>query len=233
MKNCVYEHTLDEKTFYAVNKIVQIQGKKHDYRGDNFSKYHLLELLYCGECGCPMRIKPNHTWSGKITANYICRDASMYRNGCTFTKLFDATKLENDIDNYLKSILDGSILNLNIVKERPLDVSDLAARKLNKTIAELGRVKQAYIEGIFELGEYKDLRESLEKQKELLERELSLTSVRADEETMRKELRIKLKTVFDLYKQAETANEKRIVLKSVIKRIDVYRDKFEVFFYVR
>jgi site-specific DNA recombinase len=223
---------VDEKTFYAVNKIVQIQGKKHDYRGDNFSKHHLLELLYCGECGCPMRIKLNHGRNGKTTDNYMCRDASLYRNGCTFTKMFNAAKLENDIEVYLKSILDGSILKVNIIKERPVDASDLTTKKLDKTVIELERVKRAYIEGVFELGEYKDLKESLKKQKMLLENELNQASAKPNEEILRKELKSKLRIAFDLYERTKTPNEKRIILKSIIKRIDVYRDKFEILFYV-
>lgn len=224
---------LSDELFYKVNTRVAEQGEKHRYRGDNFSQYFLLELLYCGECGSPMRIKVNHEWGGKKVKKYTCRSASQYRKGCTFSKLFNAEKLESEIETFLKNIINGeSAVNLNIVEEKPLDVSDIKQKQLQKITTELERAKHAYVEGVFDLSEYKELKQTLEKQKLKIEKELSVQVDDLAEERKGQELLKKIESVWDLYMQVDTANEKREILKTFIKRIDVYRDRFNITFYV-
>ena len=42
----------------------------------------------------------------------------------------------------------------------------------------------------------------------------------------------KIKSAWDLYEEVETAEEKRTVLSTFIKQILIYRDKWEVIFYI-
>jgi len=223
---------IEEEIFYKVNIRVQEQGQKHHYRGDNFSKHFLLELLFCGECGSPMRIKLNHEWGGKKVDKYTCRSASQYRKGCVFTKLYNAEKLENDIEQYLYNVLNGTIYELNIEVEKPLDVSDLINKHISKIKNELERVKLAYVEGVFDLNEFREMKSKLEKEKLLLEEDLQQYNIQPSENKKREELMKKLKCIWDVYNEVQTPNEKRVLLQQCIKRIDVYRDRFEVIFFV-
>ena len=129
-------------------------------------------------------------------------------------------------------MLSNSPSDLKIIEDKPIDASDLINKKLIKINSELSRAKSAYIEGVFELGEYKDLKETLEKKIESLEKEITANTSKANDEKKRRKLLNKMHTVWDLYLEANTANEKRELLKKFIKRVDVFRDRYEVIFYV-
>lgn len=225
---------IDEDLFDSVIRRTQMQSEHYSapYRGDNFAKFPLLEILYCGECGSPMRIKINNKWNRQKEYTYTCRNASMYRNGCTFSKLHSVKKVESTLNSYLEYVLSNSPSDLKIIEDKPIDASDLINKKLIKINSELSRAKSAYIEGVFELGEYKDLKETLEKKIESLEKEITANTSKANDEKKRRKLLNKMHTVWDLYLEANTANEKRELLKKFIKRVDVFRDRYEVIFYV-
>lgn len=188
-------------------------------------------MLYCGECGSPMRIKRNSEWNKSITNRYTCRNASLYRKNCTFTRLFNTSKLEDEIDRYIEEVIQGTVLTPNIVVEKPTDASDVAKKQLSKINSELERAKYAYVEGVFNLAEYKDLKLSLETKKKSIQEELN--EGKNYTTSYKKEILLdKINSLWDVYKSVETPSEKRNILKDFIKRIDVYRDRFEITFFI-
>lgn len=223
---------LDDDIFYRVQKKAELHSKNHTYRGNNYAKHRLLGLVYCGECGSVMRIKPNEDWQRKKSDKYICRDASLYRSGCRFTKLYDAKKMEDDIDAYIESILSGAPVELTIKTETVCDFADTTKKQLEKVNTELNRAKNAYMGGVFDLDEYREIRSELEKQRQILETEASSKPEPPTEKEKYDILVKKIKSAWDLYETVQTAEEKRTILSSFIKRICIYRDRWEVIFYI-
>lgn len=223
---------IDEELFKRVQDKQSLASKNHTYHGDNYAKHHLLGLLYCGECGSLFRIKSNEDWQRKKTDKYLCRDASLYRNSCQFTKLFDAEMMENDIDAYLKEILSGVPAHLNIKTAPVYDHTETLKKQLDKINMELSRAKQAYISGVFELDEYRELRSELELQKKDIESSFSRVPTPLSDAEKRCILTKKIKSVWDLYETVQTAEEKRTILQTFIKQICIYRDRWEVIFYI-
>lgn len=221
---------LDTELFYKVNRKGAEMAKIHTYRGDNFSKYFLLELLYCGECGSVMRIK---TVSQKPQNNaYVCRSASLYRKGCLFSKQFNAIKMEADIEDYLKRVLNGVEVDLKIEEEKSIDITDFNQKRLEKLTQELIRAKTAYIQGIFSLEEYAEIKAKNEREQNKIKFELEQYGKTHTNEYNRNKLLEKIKNAWSLYITLETPNEKRELLKTFIKRINVYRDRIEVIFFI-
>lgn len=228
-----YPSLLDPNLFNRVQEKSAMMSKSHTYRGNNYEKHHLLGLVYCGECGGAMRIKPNRNWYGEKEENYLCRDASLYRGNCKFSKIFNAEKMEKEIDSYIKEILQGASVSLIINKENETPkAEDTVKKNLEKINTELKRAKDAYLGGVFDLDEYREIRQSLEDRKKALkmspDKPVAYQSAAEKEELLRK----KIKSAWDLYETVQTAEEKRAILKTFIHQIRIYRDKWEVVFYI-
>ncbi|MDD3395382.1 MAG: recombinase family protein [Anaerotignum sp.] len=223
---------IDVDLFEETAKRMKLQTEAHTYRGNNYEKYYLLGLLFCGECGSIFRIKPNHNRNGTKTDCYICRDASLYRGDCKLNKLFPAVRLENEIDRYIKAVLSDASISLKIEPEKHVDSLGIIQKGIEKIENELNRAKKAYVGGVFDLDEYRELREELEEKKMDLEKEINTNSAEIDEEKRREILIDNIKNAWSLYENAETANDKRLILQRFIKKILVYRDRFEIIFLI-
>lgn len=224
---------LEFDLFNRVQEKSALMTRTHTRRGNNYEKHHLLGLIYCGECGSIMRIKPNEDWQRRKTDKYLCRDASLYRSECRFTKLFDAAKMEAEIDNYIRDIISGAPIALIVSKDNePVKAEDSTKKKIEKINTELKRAKDAYLNGVFDLDEYREIRQSLESRKRILEAIPDAPAVHQPANEKEEILRKKIKSAWDLYEMVQTAEEKRTILKTFIHQIRIYRDKWEVVFYI-
>ena len=127
--------------------------------------------------------------------------------------------MENDIDAYLKEILSGVPAHLNIKTAPVHDHTETLKKQLDKINMELSRAKQAYISGVFELDEYRELRSELELQKKDIESSFSRVPTPLSDAEKRCILTKKIKSVWDLYETVQTAEEKRTILQTFIKQI--------------
>ena len=232
--DAVYPRILDDDIFYRVQEKSEFARKKSVRKGDNYKKHHLLGLMHCGECGGLMRIKTNISRpSGKKTDIYQCRDASLYRSDCDYRKMFNAERLESELDNYLKDVLEGIVVDLKIQTSTPaVKIEDSTKKQLDKIDTELKRAKNAYLNGVFELEEFREIKSELENRKKILSAESSKVPPKVDTMGQYELLVKKIKSAWDLYENAATAEDKRAILSTFIKQISIYRDRWEVVFYI-
>lgn len=224
---------LDEDLFYRVQEKSAHAKKKHTYKGDNYAKHPLLGLAHCGECGNLMRVKTNEDWQKRKSDVYVCRDASLYRSSCDFTKIFKANLMEADIERYVERILSGAKVDLIIKTDsHPAELEDTAKKQIEKIDTELKRAKNAYMNGVFDLEEYREIRTELEKRKKILTAESDKVSATVTDTDQYEILVKKIKSAWDLYKKVKTAEEKRTILSTFIKEINIFRDRWEVVFYI-
>ena len=137
------------------------------------------------------------------------------------------------MDAYLRSVLAGAPISLIVSKDaekvKPADASKSQIEKIN---AELKRAKDAYLSGVFDLDEYREIRQGLEKNKKILEAKTEDAPAPLQANEKEDILRKKIKSAWDLYRNVQTAEEKRTILKTFIHKILIYRDRWEVVFYI-
>ncbi|MFT9495498.1 recombinase family protein [Anaerosolibacter sp.] len=222
---------IDESIFYSAQQHLTKQKKQHTYRGDNYQKYVLLGLLRCGECGSTFRIKKSKIWKEKFDYFYMCHKAALYRKGCSFTSLFNNEHLQVEIEEFIKGIMEGTVDNFNVIREKPVDVGDILEDRLKRLDKELQRAKDAYLAEVFTLDEYKATKDKLEKEKTLILDDISKSNT-SKTDVDKSELIQKIKNVWHLYSEADTIPEKRKILMMFIKTINIHRDRIEVIFFV-
>lgn len=233
--DAAYPRILEDELFYRVQEKGEFARKKSVRKTDNYANHHLLGLCHCGECGNLMRIKMNISKpAGKRTDVYQCRDASLYRSNCDFRKMFNAEKLEADFDEYLRQVMAGTIVDLKIQTDKePVKIEDTTKKQIDKINTELKRAKTAYLNGVFDLEEFREIKAELESRKKILTIEMADTPSLTMTDSEQYEILVKkIKSAWDLYEEVETAEERRTILSTFIKQILIYRDKWEVIFYI-
>jgi site-specific DNA recombinase len=221
----IHESILDTETFDKVQEIHRTKHISKNYsnnkRGINYQKYYLIEILYCGECGSNFRA--NNTGPSKSRfATYACSAATNYSGigKCDFTKGFNVKKFETEFENLLKDIIKRTV-KINITQATPLSSDlEIAKQRLKNIDKELKRNKQAYLSGVFDLEEFKEIKTNLEHEKKELEKKLlepHKQNIDYDDFVSR------LQNSILALKKLDNACDKRNVLKKVIDKVYIYR----------
>jgi len=184
-------------------------------RSERWYNYYLLTILYCGKCGANMRI----TQSGnKQVKYYCCGRALRYTGACDCTKLYRVEKIEHEIECILKEFLDG-IINF-VPKINTDNTRDILERRLDKIPAEISRVQDGFLAGIFSIAEAKEKKLQLENEKVQIEIELkNMGEHKFDIEDPKENLL----SIWDTFIFTDDICQKREILKSVVEKI--YIDK--------
>ena len=106
--------------------------------------------------------------------------------------------LEKLVLNQMKQDFDGKKISLNTIKIKSNESNerDIIIRQINNTEAKFARIKEAYVDGIDTLEEYK-------KNKEIISREINilkeiLDKIEKPKEVPKDNLKLKIKDIYDL-----------------------------------
>ncbi len=224
--NGLHEPIIDIKTWELVQRkrkqnTVKI---KHNHQIQN----PLVGLVFCDKCGKPMQRRP-YTKADK-PATLMCPNSKCDN---VSSKLYI---VENKIIESLKIWLENYIVdykvknNSNTDNDKLIEKSISTTKKdLKKENAKLDKIYDFLENGIYSKDEFinrskaiKDnivnLESKLNKYNELLNKN---TKVQNEKETMIP----KLKNVIDLYNKLETAEDKNILLKSIIAKVKYLKTK--------
>ncbi len=216
----LHEPIIDNKTWELVQeKRKQNTPKvKHRYQVQN----PLVGLIFCEKCGKPMQRRP-YTKADKpatlICSNSKCDNISS-KLYIVENKIIEALKiwLENYKVDY--NIKDNSNIENNKLIEKAIISTN---KELEKENAKLDKIYDFLENGFYNKDEFinrsksiKDnivsLENKLKEYRELLNKN---TKIQNEKETMIP----KLENVIDLYDKLETAEDKNILLKSIIAKV--------------
>ena len=202
----------------STQSLLEYQSKRFTYRGNNHESRYLLSLCKCTECGRAVIVRNsgNHKY-------YVCSNnrSGVSVNKCNNSMTYRVEVLEEYIENSLGSIFDGENFDFDIVK-KPNEKQFVDDRV--KTInTRLNRLKEGYLNGIFNIEEFKKMKESLDDELKMLESQTEPVDKGRIIKTYR--------TLYEQFKDCNNPGEKRAILKKFLDVIYIGKDSIRIYLY--
>lgn len=198
-------------------------------------KHWLSGIVKCPACGRTMtacKIKNN-----KQTYCYF-RCYGYSKGKCAAKNSISSLKLEPAVLESIKSVLDTGKITYRKIEAETEDTADLKTileDQIKKIDVKLQRIKEAYMNGIDTLEEYKENKRIVQGEKDSLEKQLSeLKEEKSSTKNEDKDMLMRVKNVYDiLSSDSVDVTTKSEVLRSVVDKIvyDREKDLLKVYYY--
>lgn len=216
----LHEPIIDTKTW----NLVQEKRKQNTpkVKHNNIVQNPLVGLVFCEKCGKPMQRRP-YTKTNKpatlMCSNSKCDNVS--------SKLYI---VENKIIESLKIWLENYKINYNIKNNSNTDNNNiieksiLATKKeLEKENSKLNKIYDFLESGIYNKDEFinrsKSIKENIENLENKLKEYIELLNKNTKMQNQKETIIPKLKNVIDLYDKLKTAEDKNILLRSILAKV--------------
>ena len=192
-------------------------------------KHWLSGLVKCPVCGRTMVSK--RVAGSKVYSYFTCYGYS--KGKCLAKTSVSSLKLEPAVLASLKEVLDtGNIVYryVNPVQTQTVDLSAIIMDQLKKNAEKFDRIKEAYRNGVDTLEEYQDNKKLVQREKELLEKQLEECRVEEPEEDPSKAAMLeRVRNVYEIICSDTVDNvTKNEILKNIIDKIVYNREKDEL-----
>lgn len=198
-------------------------------------KHWLSGIVKCPACGRTMtacKIKNN-----KQTYCYF-RCYGYSKGKCAAKNSISSLKLEPAVLESIKTVLDTGKITYRKIEVKTEDTADLKTileDQIKKIDVKLQRIKEAYMNGIDTLEEYKENKRIVQGEKDNLEKQLSeLKEEKSSTKNEDKDMLMRVKNVYDiLSSDSVDVTTKSEVLRSVVDKIvyDREKDLLKVYYY--
>lgn len=193
-------------------------------------KHWLSGIVKCPACGRTMtacKIENN-----KQTYCYF-RCYGYSKGKCAAKNSISSLKLEPAVLESIKSVLDTGKITYRKIEVKTEDTADLKTileDQIKKIDVKLHRIKEAYMNGIDTMEEYKENKRIVQGEKDGLEKQLSeLKEEKISTKNEDKDMLMRVKNVYDiLSSDSVDAMTKNEVLRSVVEKIVYNREKDEL-----
>ena len=198
-------------------------------------KHWLSGIVKCPACGRTMtacKIENN-----KQTYCYF-RCYGYSKGKCAAKNSISSLKLEPAVLESIKSVLDTGKITYRKIEVKTEDTADLKTileDQIKKIDVKLQRIKEAYMNGIDTMEEYKENKRIVQGEKDSLEKQLSeLKEEKISTKNEDNDMLMRVKNVYDiLSSDSVDATTKNEVLRSVVEKIvyDREKDELKVYYY--
>lgn len=198
-------------------------------------KHWLSGIVKCPACGRTMtacKIENN-----KQTYCYF-RCYGYSKGKCAAKNSISSLKLEPAVLESIKSVLDTGKITYRKIEVKTEDTADLKTileDQIKKIDVKLQRIKEAYMNGIDTMEEYKENKQAVQEEKENLEKQLSeIKEEKNNSKNDDKDMLLRVKNVYDiLSSNSVDVMTKNEVLRSVVEKIVYEKDKdlLKVYYY--
>lgn len=198
-------------------------------------KHWLSGVVKCPACGRTMTANTirNNT---RVYSHFRCYG---YTKGkCMANNSISSIKLEPAVLESIKTVLDSSKITYRKIETKTDDTVDLKTileDQIKKIDVKLQRIKEAYMNGIDTMEEYKENKQAVQEEKQHLEKQLSeIKEEKSNSENDDRDMLLRVKNVYDiLSSDSVDATTKNDVLRSVVEKIIYEKDKdlLKVYYY--
>lgn len=198
-------------------------------------KHWLSGVVKCPACGRTMTANTirNNT---RVYSHFRCYG---YTKGkCMANNSISSIKLEPAVLESIKTVLDNGKITYRKIEAKTDDTVDLKTileDQIKKIDVKLQRIKEAYMNGIDTMEEYKENKQVVQEEKQHLEKQLSeIKEEKSNSKDDDEDMLLRVKNVYDIlssdYVDATTKND---VLRSVVEKIIYEKDKdlLKVYYY--
>lgn len=218
--NGLHEPIIDIKTWNLVQEKMKHNTPKvkHIHQVQN----PLVGLVFCEKCGKPMQRRP-YTKAGK-PATLICSNSKCDNIS---SKLYI---VENKIIESLKIWLENYKVNYEIKNNSSTDNNKIlelsissTKKELEKEVSKLNKIYDFLENGIYCKDEFinrsRSLKDNIESLENKLKNYIELSNKNNEIKQQKKAMIPKLENILDLYPNLETAEDKNILLKSILAKV--------------
>lgn len=198
-------------------------------------KHWLSGVVKCPACGRTMTANTirNNT---RVYSHFRCYG---YTKGkCMANNSISSIKLEPAVLESIKTVLDNGKITYRKIEAKTDDTVDLKTileDQIKKIDVKLQRIKEAYMNGIDTIEEYKENKQAVQEEKQHLEKQLSeIKEEKSSSKDDDKDMLLRVKNVYDiLSSDSVDATTKNDVLRSVAEKIIYEKDKdlLKVYYY--
>lgn len=198
-------------------------------------KHWLSGVVKCPACGRTMTANTirNNT---RVYSHFRCYG---YTKGkCMANNSISSIKLEPAVLESIKTVLDNGKITYRKIEAKTDDTVDLKTileDQIKKIDVKLQRIKEAYMNGIDTMEEYKENKQAVQEEKQHLEKQLSeIKEEKSSSKDDDKDMLLRVKNVYDiLSSDSVDATTKNDVLRSIVEKIIYEKDKdlLKVYYY--
>ena len=192
IKKSEHEPIIDEETFNKASELVQKNKQMHKryYKPNTNNLHWLTGLIKCKFCGSSIL---RNTKDFYQCGGYV-------RGKCTTSQLVKISNIEKAILNQIKNDFMSNIninVKFNIDKNNNNEIY-LLNTQLEKMEDKEKRIKEAYVNGVDTIEEYKENKIMLQNQKTLLLKQLQKLKNTAEIKNKEEDIKEQLKTVYTI-----------------------------------
>ena len=198
-------------------------------------KHWLSGVVKCPACGRTMTANTirNNT---RVYSHFRCYG---YTKGkCMANNSISSIKLEPAVLESIKTVLNNGKITYRKIEAKTDDTVDLKTileDQIKKIDVKLQRIKEAYMNGIDTIEEYKENKQAVQEEKQHLEKQLSeIKEEKSNSKDDDEDMLLRVKNVYDiLSSDSVDATTKNDVLRSVVEKIIYEKDKdlLKVYYY--
>lgn len=198
-------------------------------------KHWLSGVVKCPVCGRTMTANTirNNT---RVYSHFRCYG---YTKGkCMANNSISSIKLEPAVLESIKTVLDNGKITYRKIEAKTDDTVDLKTileDQIKKIDVKLQRIKEAYMNGIDTMEEYKENKQAVQEEKQHLEKQLSeIKEEKSNSKDDDEDMLLRVRNVYDiLSSDSVDATTKNDVLRSVVEKIIYEKDKdlLKVYYY--
>lgn len=217
-----FEPIIDEDIFNKVQEKYNENKRKLTFKSKpiGIGSHWLSGVLRCSSCGHTLVIVRDKRGL-KIFTAFQC---SYYMHGsCTISHRIATNIIEKIVLDELKKVIDNSKeidFDKNVIYTKKSDEIYIYENKLKKIQIKKQRAKDAYINEIDTLEEYKQIKYILENEEKELLNKIACKDIKMNENEIKEQLHTKIKEAYNIISSENSSlEEKQKAIKNIIKSI--------------
>ena len=230
-----HEPIIDLETWNSVQERLERTTRPYKSRDTSANKHWLSGVLTCSCCGASM--------SASGAKNYRYFNCWKYLKGLCKESHYigEASAVKNIISGFESVLESGMFYNVKVIKKSvDLSESEQLKKKLQKLDIKFKKIKDAYMDGIDTLEEYKTNKLMIQQEKESIEEKLTILSAAASkteisQEEIHSKLADNIRAALVIMKdESSTDIEKGNALRNIVEKIvyDKASNSFTYFYHV-